>query len=514
LCHNNLASLFSALLIVRGLKPEHPLTEIAANEKSMTIQKTTRLFVAIATVGAIIWFYYSLVAANNTTIALTFLLVVLAIAVSWGLAEAVLASVLATLGLNFFFMPPLGRFTIAEPQNWIALAAFLITSITASQLSARAKRKTAEAIARRQEVERLYNLGQAMLLKGGLHTSGREILNRIMEIFEIPEAAYFSKSENTILRAGSDDSTISEENLRRAADMEEASTDAVQQIALVPVRLGNQKFGSIGFVGRIPSKTALNSIAYLTAIGIERARSLEETSRMEVTRQSETLKSALLDALAHDIKTPLTSIKGVLTHLLSGKQDPEEAELLSLANEETDRLILLAAEVIEMARIDAGKLHTERQPHAIAEIISACIKELEAPLQTRSLAVNIAENLPLADVDFDLAKQALKQLVDNAIKYSPKDSPVEIEAQLINKDIVISVCDNGQGIDETDEAHIFDKFYRGRRSSYDVKGTGLGLSIAKGMVEVLGGQVWFNSVLGKGSTFSFSLPVSKSESVQ
>jgi two-component system, OmpR family, sensor histidine kinase KdpD len=477
----------------------------------MAIHKTGRLFAAAVIVASILWFYYSVASANHTTIALTLLLAVLAIAVGWGLAEAVLASILATLGFNFFFMPPIGKFTVREPQNWIALIAFLITSVTASQLSERARRKTAEAIARRQEVERLNALGQAMLLKSDLHTSGREILNSIMQIFEIPEAAYFSKGKNTVYRSGPNCSLISEDRLRQAADMEDIYVDAAQHITLAPVRLGNQKIGSLGFIGRTPSKAALNSVAYLTAIGVERARSLEEASRIEVTRRSETLKSALLDALAHDIKTPLTSIKGTLTHLISRKHDPEEAELLTLANEEADRLVLLAAEVIEMARIDAGKLHLDRRPYPVGEIISACLKELEEPLKARSLGVNVADNLPSAEADIDMAKQALKQLLDNAVKYSPEDTPIDITAQLINENIVISVTDHGQGIEEADQDHIFDKFYRGQHSGYDAKGTGLGLSIAKGMVEVLGGQVWFDSLPGKGSTFSFSLPVSRSE---
>jgi len=474
------------------------------------MQKTARLMMSAAIVAAILLFYYWIAAANNTTIALTLLLAVLAIAVGWGLAEAILASVLATLGFNFLFLPPVGRLTIQGPQNWIALIAFLVTSVTASQLSERARRRTAEAIARRQEVERLYNLGQSMLLKNDLHTSGREILNSIMQIFEIPEAAYFSKVENTVYRSSSNGSLISEEGLRKAVDMEDIFMDTAKEIALVPVHLGNQKLGSLGFAGRIPSRAALNSVAYLSAIGIERARSLEEAGRIEVTRQSEALKSALLDALAHDIKTPLTSIKGTLTHLLSKKHDPEETELLALANEETDRLVLLAAEVIEMARIDAGKLHLDRRTHPIGEIFSSCLADLEELLKGRSLAVNVADNLPPVETDFDMAKQILKQLLDNAIKYSPEDMPIGITARLINENIVISVSDQGRGIEEEDQDHIFDKFYRGRHSSYDVKGTGLGLSIAKGMIEVLGGQIWFDSSPEKGSTFSFSLPVSRS----
>jgi len=360
----------------------------------------------------------------------------------------------------------------------------------------------------------MYALGQAMLLSSGLHPTARETVNRIMQIFDIPEAALFLKAEDAFFRSDADSDAISDQQLRDAAECQDAQIDTEKQVALVPVRLGGQTVGSLAFAGRVLSRAALNAVAYLVAIGVERARALDEASRLEAVRKSETLKSALLDALAHDFKTPLTSIKGALTHLLGKKHDAEEEELLTLANEETDRLNRLVVEVIEMARIEAGKLHPDRRPHAIADVVSTALRELDSQLKDRTVLVEISQDLPPVAVDFEFVQQVIKQLLDNAVRYSPPGSPVTISAELKGDKIVVSVSDRGQGIDEQEQSRIFDKFFRGRGSRFQVAGTGLGLSIAKGIVEAHGGRIWIASQLGEGSVFSFSLPVSREEAAQ
>ena len=472
-----------------------------------------RLIASAGIVAAITFFYFRIVSVNSTTVSLTFLLAILAIATGWGLLEAIFASILAVLAINYFFLPPIRTLYLVDPQNWVALAAFLITGITASQLSVRAKRRAAEAEERRREVERLYSLGQAMLLSGEVRSMAKETINQIIRLFEIPAVALFSKVENEVYRSGSETLMISDQQLREAADRMDSLIDGEKQIAIVPVRLGGQSIGSLGLVGRILSDAALNAVAYLVAVGIERARSLEEANRIEAARQSEMLKSALLDALAHDLKTPLTSIKGSLTHLLGKKHDAEEEELLSLANEEADRLNRLVVEVLEMARIEAGKLHPDRGAHQIEKMVSAALNELEAALRDRDIRLEIPSTLPLADVDSDFIQQVFKQLLDNAVRYSPPGSPITISAQLASeKAIMVRVADQGKGISEAEQSKVFDKFFRGHSSRYEVPGTGLGLSIAKGIVEAHGGKIWVASEPGIGSVFSFTLPVCRKES--
>ena len=190
---------------------------------------------------------------------------------------------------------------------------------------------------------------------------------------------------------------------------------------------------------------------------------------------------------------------------LLSSSDHSERELLTIINEETDRLNQLAAEVIEMARIEAGKLHLEKQPVAVAELISGALADLAAAIQNRPVKVRVQDGLPEAEADPDFAMQVVKQFVENALKYTPEGSPIDISAELQSGRIVIGVADRGPGIAENERAHIFDKFFRGRRHRFDTKGTGMGLAIAKGIVEAHGGRIWVESEPGQGSAFYFSL---------
>jgi two-component system sensor histidine kinase KdpD len=476
--------------------------------------KPVRFAVSILLIAAIIAIYHTVLPSSdyNTTVALTLLLAILAVSTRWGLAEATVASVIAVLGFNYYFLPPVGGFTIRDPQNLVAFLAFIVTAVTASQLSDRARRRAAEAEARRLEIERMYTLVQAMMLTGNARKTIREFVNRVVQVFECSAAAFYYRPTGEFFRSGPESHPVSDHDLLAVAEVDHLCMDTGRALATAPVRLGGRTIGSMALIGglsseQLPSEQTIRAIVNLIAITIEKARALEEASQAEASRQSEVLKSALLDSLAHDIKTPLTSIKAAVTSLL-GNPAGSDHELLTIINEEADRLNRLAAEVVAMARIEAGKLHLEKQPVAVPDIISGALAELPGSLKGRAFALRVPANLPPAEADSEFVQQVVKQFVENALKYSPDGAPISISAELQGGKIVIGVADRGPGIEDNERARIFDKFFRGRRHRFDTKGTGMGLAIAKGIVEAHGERIWVESEPGQGSTFYFSLPVS------
>ncbi len=353
---------------------------------------------------------------SSTTVSLALLLVVLFAATGWGSRPALVASVLGMLCFNFFFLPPVHTFTIDDPQNWIALAAFLITAITAGQLSARAKRRAEEAETGRREIEHLY-----------------------------------------------DEYRVAAERARQA----------------------------------------------------------------EVFAQSERLKSALLDAVTHDVRTPLTSIKAAVTTLLDEVDGDERValdgearrEFLEIINEETDRLNRFIESMVELARIEAGAMRLRRRWISVEEIVALARWRAGALARGHRLEVELENELPVARVDASLLAEVLYSLIDNAAKYSPAGSLIKIIARRAEYEmILLAVEDEGRGVPVHLRERVFDKFFRatgeGAASLGRPKGLGMGLAIARGIVEAHGGRIRIESgANGRGTRVAFTFPVGDDEPV-
>jgi K+-sensing histidine kinase KdpD len=356
---------------------------------------------------------------NHTTVALSLLLIVLFIATAWGSQPAVIASLLAVVCFNFFFLPPVGTFHIAEPENWIALFAFLITALTAGQLSARARRRAEEADTARQEVERLYH---------------------------------------------------------------------------------------------------------------ELQDTFERSSQAKALKQSERLKSALLDAVTHDLRTPLTSIKASVTMLLNDQvgnqltnRKGEESErlgeegrqeMLEVINEEADRLDRFIGSLMELARIEAGEMQLRRRSSPVDVIILAAMKRAEPRTRDHRIELWLDDELPAINVDEPALVEAIYVLVDNAAKYSDPGSTIRVSANSGDKGTVhVVVEDQGKGIPHELRERVFDKFFRAMRNGDQAQpfGTGMGLAIAQGIVEAHGGRIWVeDGAAGHGTKFVVALPTNAS----
>ena len=282
----------------------------------------------------------------------------------------------ATLAFNYYFLPPVHTFTVADPQNWIALLAFLVTAIVASRLSERARREAENANRRRKEVERLYFLSQQLLATENVMELLNNIPQFVRDAFGLKAAAMYLPKRKEVYRTGFDHPELSEEQLEAVSCRGELVVDEEQQLCFVPLRIGVRPVGSLGLEGAVLSRETLEAVGSLVAISIERAGAVETLTRNEASRESEKLRSALLDSVTHEFRTPLTAIKLAVTTLLASDPVTAEArqELLTVINEESDRLNRLVGEAAEMAQLDAQQVELRRESHPVRDVIEAALE--------------------------------------------------------------------------------------------------------------------------------------------
>jgi len=469
--------------------------------------RALRYLLVLVVVLLITYVYRRFLPVNQTTVALTYLLAILTVSTVWGLRVSVFMSLAAMLAYDYFFLPPVGQFTIASPENWIALVAFLGTALVASRLATRVRHEADTAQRQRREIERLYSFSQQLLVEGNVIQLLNAIPNYIVDIFEVGAAVLFLINKQKFYRSGSGASNLDDEELRNAANREEPLIISSRSVSYVPVRIGVQPLGSLGISGPILTRKTLEALGTLVAIAAERARAVERLGKAEAAREGEQLRSALLDSITHDLRTPLTSIKASVTSLLSQATEPNKRELLSIINEETDRLNQLVGDAAEMARLDAGEFELKLERHSINEIVAAAVEQSRSFLGDRPLRIQLDGELPPVRADLGRVRDVLIRLIENANAYSSSGTPITVSAELNDGAVVTSVADQGPGIEDMEIGLIFDKFYRGKDQRYQVQGTGMGLPIAKAIVEAHGGSIGVTSQLGHGSVFYFSLPL-------
>jgi len=469
-----------------------------------------RLIACVLIVASIVLVFFRLLQVNPTTVGFSFLLAVLLISTTWGLRYATFTAIVATAAYNFFFLPPIFHFTIADPQNWIALVAFLATAGVASQLAERARRGTEYADQRRQEVERLYAFSQQLWLSENVFELLNIIPKHIADSFDVSGTALFleGKQETYFLDERSR-TLFPTDQLKSISDRGEPVLDRQQRVCFMPVRMGVRSVGALGLAGCDLSRESLEAIGSLVAIAIERSNTVEKLTKSEAARESDRLRSVLLDSVTHEFRTPLTSIKASAETLLSeaNLDKPQRTDLLQIIDEESDRLNRLVGEAGEVAQLDAHQLHFQFGTFPLSEAVNKALKNSEQALRHHPVQTSVSPDLPLVRMDLERITEVISQLLENAGKYSPATAPVHVSAELQGSEVITSVADHGPGIDEMEQEMIFEKFYRGRDQRMLMPGTGMGLPIAKSIVELHGGKIGVISQLGRGSVFHFSLPV-------
>lgn len=469
-----------------------------------------RLVSSLGAVAILTFAARSLIPNNPTTVGFAFLLLVLIIASTWGFIEALLASIGATLAFNFFFLPPIGTFTISDPQNWVALFSFLATSLIASRLSDRAKRRALDAVERQQDLERLYTFSRAILLIDSGEPFQKQLAHKLAEIFELRALVLYDRRAGEFHRAGPSDFEGLEDQLRDAASHGTSFADTKRSRVITAVRLGSEPIASLAIQGAEMPDSVLQGIGNLVAIGLERAKAQELAHQVEAARQSEQLRTTLIDAMAHEFKTPLTSIKGATTSLLADPNQPAETrtELLNIADEEADRLKDLIDDAVEMARVDTANIDVHLELSNLEEIVREVIATMKTEIEDRKLELTCDGHLPEIGADRRLLKLALKQLLGNALKYSPFGTPVTIRLREVDGMITAEVTNRGPGIPVQEQDRIFERFYRSPSVREQIPGSGLGLSIAYSIVQAHHGDLRVTSNPGE-TTFRMSLPAER-----
>ncbi len=469
--------------------------------------RSIRIPLSLAGLAALTFAAHNIFQVNATTAGLGYLLVVLVVASSWGFIEAFIASIASTLAFNFFFFPPVGTFNIADAHNWVALFSFLVTSLIASRLSTKAKMKALDAIERQKDIERLYAFSRALLLINDSESFGAQLIRKLADIFQLNAAALYDRRSGNLFRAGSSSLEAMDAQLRETALDNIPDTNIQPNCRLTPVRLGSNPIASLAVQGPKMSDSILQGIANLVAIGLERERSQYLAQQIEAARQSEQLRTTLIDAMAHEFKTPLTSIKAATTGLLAncGQLTEGQVELLDIADEEADHLKELIDDTVDMARLDTAQIEIHPEISDIVEIVHEVVHSLRSELVGRLVEISPDEGIRKSAFDRRLVRLAIKQLIDNAAKYSAAGLPLEIQVHQDENAIRLDVTDHGKGIPEREQKRIFERFFRSPSIRQQIPGSGLGLSIAHSILQAHHGDLTVTSQPGR-TTFHLILP--------
>jgi two-component system sensor histidine kinase KdpD len=446
----------------------------------------------------------------TATAAMAFLIVVLVVAATSPLWVAVVTSFAAVIAFNFFFLPPVGTLTIADPQNWVALVALLIVSLVGSNLSAVARARTQESEARRDELARLFDLSRDILLVTDSQAANASLAGFISRRFDLDYVAIClpQESEWLVFEAGANRLTLDPRDLSEAFQhLEGGRAPSIgERVRLTPLRLGTRPIGLLAVAGRPMESGTLDAIAGVAAIALERAQFLDDRKAADVARQSEALKSALLASLGHDLRTPLTAIRVAASNLQASWPDARERQEQSdLILTEVDRLTRLFQNILEMARIDAGAVTQDTRWVSPSEIIEAARSAVEPSLRGRPVEI-AADVERLVRLDPRLTAAALSQLLENAAQYSPPGSPIALNASVGDDGLTIVVRDHGTGVPEGDLPHVFERFHRGANAKGRRSGTGMGLAIARGVLAVERGQIAAENCSDGGARFTMTVP--------
>lgn len=465
---------------------------------------------------------------NPTNLVMLYLVVVMLAAIWLGRYPAIVASLLSVIAFDIIFVPPYYTFVVADAEYLLTFAGLLAVGLVISTLTARAREQELAARRREAQTAALYEMGQKLAVAEALEDIAQTAVSHVQATTASPTALYLqdSATDGFVPQAASaafhpephSDAAVGW--VLRFGQPAGRYTDTLSDATCyyVPLQTSGHVLGAlaIAFPPEHPAtlgseqRRLLASFASQVALAVERAHLAEQARQARLLEETEKLQTTLLNAISHDLRTPLSSITGALSSLREDAallSDEARDDLLHMAWEEALRLNRLVGNLLDMTRLESGAMRVVRQPHDVEDLVGATLAQMPNRLHGRTVRSNISDDLPPVDIDFALIVQALVNLVDNAVKYAPPEQPIEIEAHAAVEGVVVMVKDRGPGLPEADLERIFDKFLR--LNAQGAGGTGLGLSIARGIVEAHNGRIWAENRPRGGAVFCMMLPVAE-----
>jgi two-component system sensor histidine kinase KdpD len=454
-----------------------------------------------------------------------YLLGVVLSAVRFGRGPSILATILSVAAFDYFFVPPFLTFAVSDTQYVLTFGVMLFTALIISNLAGRTRQQAETARLRERRTAALYALGRELVSTRGIDNNARAAVRHVHEVFDSDVVVLLPDAAGRLSIAAAQAGLTLDTNARGVAQwvydhsqIAGLGTDTLPGADALYLPLIASR-GTVGVLGVRPSEAlrfvepeqlhTLEAFASQTALAVERARLAEEAEQARVQVETERLRSSLLSSVSHDLRTPLASITGAASSLLEGPDtlDVEtRGELAQSIYDEADRLNRLVRNLLDMTKLQAGAVTVNKEWQPLEEVVGAALTRLEDLLGDHPLATHLPAGLPLVPIDGVLIEQALVNLLENAVKYTPPGSPIEISAWREASTVVVEIADRGPGLPAGEEQRIFDKFYR-VPASKSTSGVGLGLTICRAIVEAHGGRIWAENRPGGGAVFRFTLPV-------
>jgi two-component system, OmpR family, sensor histidine kinase KdpD len=472
---------------------------------SIKLRTLWQSLIAWICIALLTWFGY-VWQVNLVTVSSLYLLVVVAAAAFSGFWPASLTSLLAVACLDYFLMPPVFHFNVADAQDWAALGAFEATALVISRLSAKEIRNAEEAAFHRIGMEKLYELSRSSVLLDPHQPPGPQLVVLIHRIFGVRAVALFDKNLGRQDRMGDwseDEQDLAQKCCLGNANRDDLDTATSQRM----VQDASGPLGALVVRGDL-NPLIIDALSSLAAIAFDRHQSFEKEERADAARRGEQLRAAVMDSLGHELKTPLTTVQTASSGLLElGGLNESQFGLVKLIDDETLRLNKLCTKLLLTAKLEAEQVGVDTGEVDFKQLVNEVLATRSAEEARDRVAITIDDPVMTLCVDRKLLEMVLTQYIDNARKYSAPHTPIKVAARKSRNEVIISVQNVGSIVQIEDRERIFDRFYRAPDSRDSVPGTGIGLSVVKKAAEAHSGHVWVVSDEKEGTTFFLSLPV-------